>query len=122
MNDLEDLVLKEANRQGYQPGQDAIRQAAIDLAGASLVEGGLIALPGLGSITPADFVRSLRKQMPDAFKTAGEQAKGNLTQRMQAELAARRRSLPADWDSVYKRMTGLTREMMAEVARNRQGN
>lgn len=38
MADLEDLILKEANRQGQQPNQDAIRQAGIELAGAAMTD------------------------------------------------------------------------------------
>jgi hypothetical protein len=60
--------------------------------------------------------------MPEAFRSAVQEPSGNLTERMRAELTRRRRPLPADWDDVYKRMTGLTRQMMDEVAKKRQGN
>jgi hypothetical protein len=121
MNELEELVVKEADRLGHQLGCDAVRQAAIDLAGASLTECGLIVLPGLGSISPADFVRSLRARIPDAFKAAEERPSGNLTERMRAEVAAGRRSLPADWNDVYKRATGLIIAEAEEYCRKVDG-
>jgi hypothetical protein len=99
MQDLEFLILTEARRQGVKPNADAVRQAGIDLAGSALTEQGLILMPGKGAISPADFVRSLRNRLPEAFgsiddKPAGKPAK--LTERMRAEIAAsRKRPLPS---------------------------
>ncbi|WP_065753000.1 hypothetical protein [Bradyrhizobium paxllaeri] len=127
---LEDLILTEARRQGIQPNADAMRKAAIDLAGSVMTSDGLIALPGRGSITTADFVRSLQKQMPEAFGTLNEgkpaiKPSGNLTADMKAELESSRRkqSMPADWGSVRARYSpdSLTARYMEELAASRPG-
>lgn len=77
---------------GFQPNAGAVRSAAIELAGGVLTDQGLIVLPGKGSISPADFARSLRNQMPEAFGALSNDAKpsGNLTADMRREIAARR--------------------------------
>ncbi|MHC2337875.1 hypothetical protein [Bradyrhizobium sp. USDA 4454] len=118
---LEDLIAKEARRQGHQPNQDAIRQAGIDLAGAAMTSQGLIHLPGRGAISPADFVRSLRSTMPAAFTPATDnKPTGNLTDEMRREVASNRRerALPADWLARRQNATGVTLEHMAERERD----
>jgi hypothetical protein len=125
MTDLEDLVVKEATRLGCRVSQDAIRQAGIDLAGAAMTSQGLIHLPGRGSISPADFTRSLRQRMPACFSEIGAykadaKPASTLTEAMIREVEATRqaRRLPDDWQAVRSKATGITAEHMAE----REGN
>lgn len=130
-DNLEDLVLKEARRQGYQPNQHAMRQAAIDLAG-SVMTGGLIVIPGLGAISPADFTRSLRDRMPESFAGIDDKqpakSAGNMTESMRAEIAAsRKQATPADWNKVRGKYAAgtVTAQHMKErehAAIRRQGN
>lgn len=122
MADLEDLFVAEARRLGYQPDQHAMRKAAIDLAGSEVTSEGLIAMPGRGSISPADFVRSLRNHMPNSFGNLDDKPKAaSLTERMRREVAAsRKHSVPADWSDVRSRMTGLTARFMDEIAAERR--
>jgi hypothetical protein len=133
---LEDMVLMEARRQGYQPDQHAMRQSAIDLAGSVMTGDGLIAMPGRGSISPADFVRWLRNAMPMAFSALdddklqaealsdGRPAGGTLTDRMRAEVNAnRKRSMPTDWKQVRSKYAAgsVTAEHMDAAAARRDG-
>jgi hypothetical protein len=122
MQDVEDEFVTACRKQGFQPSADAMRQAAIDLAGSALTAG-LIVMPGKGSITPKDFASSLRNQMPEAFEALNHvRSSGNLTTDMRREIAARSRSLPADWSDIRSRMTGLTAQMMDErAATHRKG-
>jgi len=84
---LETLILSEANRLGIQPNADAMRKAAVDLAGSVTTSDGLISIPGKGSISAGDFVRSLHAQMPEAFaKPPATKPSGNLTADMTAEV------------------------------------
>lgn len=123
---LEALIQTEAHRQGYQPNAEAMMQAAVDLAGSSLTNQGLIHMPGRGSISPADFVRDLQGRMPGAFacladqRRSGIETKGNLTEQMREEVAAGRRQqgLPSDWLAVRSKATGATAAHMAERERN----
>jgi hypothetical protein len=123
---LESLILTEARRQGIQPNADAVRKAAVDLAGASLTAQNLIHLPGKGSISPADFVRSLHNQTPESFTSIDDKpAKpaGNLTESMRQEISAsRKQSIPADWQSVRSRYSpdSLTARYMEELAASRR--
>lgn len=127
---LEDLILTEARRQGYQPNVEAMRKAAVDLCGSSLTGQNLIHMPGKGSISPADFVHSLRNQMPEGFGSLNDddqttKATGNLTERMRAEIAAnRKQSMPADWNQVRSRYAAgsVTAEYMDEIKRQRAAN
>ncbi|AJA62859.1 hypothetical protein [Bradyrhizobium japonicum] len=118
MTDLETLIVKEADRQGRRANQDAIRQAGVDLAGASLTSQGLISLPGRGCISPADFVRDLHSRMPECFGTIDSEpptakAAGNLTERYKAEIAASRtRSRITEAD--LARYSGITRQHLEE--------
>ncbi|MHC2841708.1 hypothetical protein [Bradyrhizobium diazoefficiens] len=119
MADLESLILTEAHRQGCQPDQHAIRQASIDLAGAVLTSQGLIHLPGLGAISAADFTRSLRARMPEAFSTIDDKPQrpaGNLTAAMMAEVAASRKQARIT-DADLARFSGVTREHIEERLR-----
>lgn len=122
---LETLILTEARKLGCQPNSDAMRQATIHLAGATLTDQGLIHLPNVGSIAPADFIRSLRNQTPESFATLGDKppatkSSGNLSADMKAEVAAnrRQRALPRDWLAVRSNATGTTAQHMAERERN----
>jgi hypothetical protein len=119
---LEDMFVAECRRQGLQPSADAMRQAAVDLCGSAVTNGGLIAMPGKGSISPADFVRSLRNHMPESFGSLNDKSQAvSLTERMRREIAANpNRSLPADWSDVRSRMTGLTARMMDALAAARR--
>lgn len=126
---LESLILTEARRQNLQPNAIAVRQAAIDLAGASLTTQNLINLPGRGAISPADYIRSLRDQMPEGFgridnETPTAKAAGTLTERYRAEIAATRKQGHIT-DADLARYTGLTRQYMEErqrAAQEKQGN
>lgn len=124
LDPLETLILTEARKQGCQPNSDAMRQATIHLAGATLNHG-LIHLPNVGSIAPADFIRSLRNQAPGSFTALGDKppatkSSGNLSADMKAEVAAnrRQRALPSDWLAVRSNATGVTAQHMAERERN----
>lgn len=122
MADLESLILTEAHRQGCQPDQHAIRQAGIDLAGAAMTSQGLIHLPGLGAISVADFTRSLRARMPDAFspiEAKPQRPVGNLTSAMMAEVAVSRKHARIT-DADLSRYTGVTRQHMEERRRAAQ--
>ncbi|MGY3511282.1 hypothetical protein [Bradyrhizobium lupini] len=113
---LESLILTEARRQNLLPNADAVRQAAIDLAGASLTPQNLIHLPGKGSISPADYIRSLRDQMPEGFiDSAGPTAKaaGNLTEQYRAEIAASRKHSRIT-EADLARYSGVTRQHLEE--------
>lgn len=117
---LEDMILTEAHRQGIQPNVEAMRLAAVDLAGASLTAQNLIYLPGKGSISPADYVRSLHAQAPERFSNLGDkpvQSTGHtgLTARYIAELSASKRK-PID----ASRFSGLTRRYLEENLENRK--
>lgn len=121
---IENLIMAETARQGVKPNAEAVQKAVIELAGAALTTGGLIHLPGRGTISPADFVRSLRASMPEAFaglehKSDTNQA-GSLTERYRAEIAANpsKRALPTDWLAVRSKATGITSQHMAERERN----
>ncbi|MGO4712535.1 hypothetical protein [Bradyrhizobium sp. 2TAF24] len=131
MTDIESLILAEARRQGYQPNADAVRQASIDLAGSVMTSDGLIAMPGRGSVSKADFVTSLRNHLPGAFlkvqdtpaasdeRRPGETLTDFMRRRVEAD---RKRSVPDDWDEVRSKVTGLTAQMMdARVAAIREG-
>ncbi|GMO36657.1 hypothetical protein [Bradyrhizobium ottawaense] len=112
---LESLILTEARRQNLLPNADAVRQAAIDLAGASLTPQNLIHLPGIGSISPADYIRSLRDQMPEGFCSIDSEShtakpSNSLTERYRAEIAASRKQSPID----LARYTGVTRQHLEE--------
>jgi hypothetical protein len=127
---LEDLILAEARRQGYRPNAEAMRQAAIDLAGSTLNGQNLITMPGRGSISPADFVRSLRSLMPSAFSKVGEKpsddkpAGKTLTEFMREQIEGSRKQipLPDDFDRVRNRYAvgSLTRTMMDSIAAARR--
>lgn len=118
MTDLESLILTEAHRQGCQPDQHAIRQAGVDLAGAVLTSQGLIHLPGLGAISVADFTRSLRARMPEAFSTIDD---GKPEAELTVSELRRKRPLDAEWQARRASATGITRAHMNEIASRRAG-
>ena len=128
MSDIESLIVKEANRQGVMPNETVVRQASIDLAGASLTPQGLINLPGRGAISPADFTRSLRATMPGCFSPLDAEPVAKptttLTERYKSEIEANRRkqSAPDDWHSVRSRYAdgSITASHMDEIALHRQ--
>jgi hypothetical protein len=106
-----------------------VRQAGIDLAGSSLTAQGLIAMPGKGTLSTADFVRSLRNTMPQAFvpvidkpaTSEGRRSGETLTSYMRREVeSGLKRPLPEDWDQIRTKVTGLTARMMDEVAAKRR--
>jgi hypothetical protein len=112
---------------GFAPTADAMRRAGVVLAGATIADG-MLTLPNLGTISPADLAHSIRAEMPEAFSDLSmnhnRPAGGNLTERMKAEVAATRKqgALPSDWDAVRRTKTGLTASFMDQVAaRRRQG-
>lgn len=122
---LEDLIAAEALRQGFKANADAIRAAAIDLAGGLMTSDRLIHMPGRGSISPADYIRDLLDRMPNAFarladKRKAETTMGSLTEQMRQEVAASRRQqpLPSDWLAIRSKAAGITAQHMAERERN----
>lgn len=136
MADLESLIVAEARRQGHQPDQHAVMQAGIDLAGATMTSQGLINMPGRGSISPADFVRSLRNTMPAAFTpvsvsgdratTATEERRSGetLTAHMRRLVEASRKParMPDDWQEVRARYAAdsETAKHIAEIEASRR--
>jgi hypothetical protein len=118
---IEDIFVAEARKQGVHPNSDAMRHVAIQLAGSTMA-GSLIQIPGTGSISARDYVASIHRAMPEAFKSLHEipvtSPTGNMTTDMRREIDATRSSkvLPDDWDEVRKRMNGRTAEMMDAVA------
>lgn len=125
MIDLEDRFVAECRRQGVQPDQHAMQKAAVSLCGASLTRDGLIHLPNVGSISPGDFVRSMRDQMPEGFGSVDseaptDKAAGTLTERYRAEIAASRKQSRIT-EADLARYTGLTRKYMEERYRAAQG-
>ncbi|WP_439373828.1 hypothetical protein [Bradyrhizobium sp. DASA03120] len=121
---LEDRFVAECRRQGFQPDQHAMQKAAIDLCGAKLTSDGLIHLPNIGSISPGDFVRSMRDQMPEGFGSIDDEvptakAAGTLTERYRAEIAASRKQGHIT-DADLNRYSGLTRQYMEERQRATQ--
>jgi len=127
MTDLESLILTEARRQSVKPNAAAVRQAGIDLAGATLNSDGLVSLPGRGSISVADYTRSLRAAMPESFTAIGadtpdtKPAGTTLTEIMRQELEATRqqRRLPSDWRETRSRYAegSVTGQHLAERER-----
>jgi hypothetical protein len=123
---IEDLVVAAARRQGVQPDASAMMQAALDLAGSSVVDGAFILANR--SLLPRDYVASLRASMPDAFKPVGGHVPdpatvptGNLTLDMSRKVRAlRSQKLPSDWDHVRKQVVGKTAEMMDRISASRQ--
>lgn len=129
MTDLEDRFVAECRRQGFQPDQHAMQKAAINFCGAKLTSQGLIHLPNVGTISPADFVRSLHSQTPESFAALQDQPSikpaTNLTEGMRQEVAAsRKRSLPDDFQSVRARYSAdsITGKMMDEIAASRRAS
>ncbi|UFX46136.1 hypothetical protein HAP47_0005340 [Bradyrhizobium sp. 41S5] len=120
---LEDAFIAECRRQGFQPNQNVMREAATILAGATLTHG-LITLPSKGSISPADLARSLRAAMPESFDGVEDRPDSkptvNLTESMRRELEAHpsKRALPSDWQTVRSKATGVTAEHLAERERH----
>lgn len=122
---FEALILTEANRLGLMPKAEAIRQAGIDLAGAELTCQGLISLPGKGSISPTDYVRSLHSQAPASFAAIADdkpdtKPADTLTEAMRREVAASR-SRPRFTETDLARYSGMTRAHMEERLRAEQG-
>lgn len=131
MTDIEDLIASEAVRQGLKINAEGMRRAAIDIAGGTLTADRLIAMPGRGSISAADFVRSLRNAMPEGFApvtdkpaTSDERRSGEtLTafMRRQVEAGRKQLQLPDDWEQVRSRYTGLTASMMDSIKKTKYG-
>lgn len=123
MTNLEDILASEIERQNLRATPAGFKQMLIECIGR-IDASGFVVLDK-GSISLADYVRSCRQLMPEAF-AAGESGNpsGNLTVDMQREIAeTRSRSLPSDWTTVRNRYTGknnLTGAMMDQVAAARQ--
>jgi hypothetical protein len=117
---LEDILANEIECQGTRATQDGFKQMLAEVIGR--FNGGFIALP-VGSISLPDYVRSVRQQNPEFFGSeSGEKPSGNLTESMRREIAeTRSRGLPSDWTTVRQHMTGLTAQMMDELAAARKG-
>lgn len=130
---IEDLIASEAVRQGLKMNADAMRTAAMDLAGSAMTKDKLIHMPGKGSISPRDYVNSLRDLMPTAFTTVvtdkttapDERRTGEtLTAYMRRQIGTGRKQipLPDDFDQVRSRYAAstLTVKMMDELAASRR--
>lgn len=122
MADLENLIVAEARKHGFAVTADAVMQSAIDLAGGTMTNEGLISLPGRGTISIRDYARALQASMPAAFRPLDadqpEAKPGSLTEAMRQEVAASRRktALPDDWNEVRARYEAdtVTGRMMRE--------
>lgn len=124
-NQLEDLIIAEARRQGVHPNSTALMQTAMDLAGSG-VAGGNIILPGRGVLAASAYVRTLREALPNGFSpispstTENAAFSGNVTADMARKVAASRlRALPDDWDRVRSQVVGKTAAAMDAIAASR---
>jgi hypothetical protein len=122
MNQLEDLIIAEARRQGVHPSSAALMQTALDLAGSGVVDGAIV-LPGKGVLAVSSYVRTLREALPSGFKPIGHSTTenpaptGNVTIDMKRKVAASRlRELPSDWDRVRRQVVGKTAAAMDAIA------
>ena len=126
---IEDVIASAALKQGLKASAAAMKQAAIDLAGSTMTADQLISVPGKGSISPRDYVNSLRNLMPEGFTpvtdrpaTSDERRSGEtLTDFMRRQVAAgRKRSFPDGWEQLRARATGLTKLCMDEIEAKRR--
>jgi hypothetical protein len=127
---IEDAIASAALKQGLKASAAAMRQVAVDLAGSTMTADHLISVPGKGSISPRDYVNSLRNLMPTAFTpitdkpaTSDERRSGEtLTSFMKRTIEASRKQhrLPDDWQQVRSRVTGLTQIMMDAIETKRR--
>lgn len=121
---LDDILVAESRRQGLQPSADAMKAAAIALAG-SRVEGDFIVSPTGQSIHVRDAVASLHASQPESFTridaTTDDDhgySPGTLTARMIEENRRNRMSgKPVD----AGRYRGLTAQFLAENAARKAG-
>jgi hypothetical protein len=136
MNNLEDLLANEIERQGFRVTPDAFRHLLTECIGR-VTRDGLIKVPftdsetGFGGMSFQHFVEMHRRNSPTSFTPIVNQdasqpkeprkPTGNLTTDMKLEIAdTRSQSLPSDWNAVRSRHTGLTAQMMDEIATARQ--
>jgi hypothetical protein len=121
MNNLEDLIADEIERQGFRTTPDTFREMLIGCIGR-MIDSGAILLPS-GAISLPDYIRSHVAARPDQFTTkAAQEASGHsskfagLTAAM-IEENQRAKSAPLPDRGRYH---GLTRQMMDELATARQ--
>lgn len=118
---LEDILAAEIERQGIRATPEGFRKMLTEVIGR--IDNGFVKLE-IGSISVPDYVRSVRQHNPEFFASeACGKSTGNLTEAMRQEIAeSRSRGLPSDWASVREHMTGLTAQMMDEIAATRRGS
>lgn len=113
---IEDAVVSAACRKGFSINSATMALVAVDLAGSSLV-GDLITIPGKGSLSVADYLRDLHDRAPSGFSRLQQPDKPD-AERTVTEMR-RKRSLDATWHARHAKVTGITKTMMDEIARNR---
>jgi hypothetical protein len=130
---IEDVIASAALKQGLKASAAAMKQAAIDLAGSTMTADQLISVPGKGSISPRDYVNSLRNLMPEGFTpvtdkpaTSDERRSGEtLTDFMRRQVEATRKKapLPDDFEQIRNRYAvgSLTRTMMDQIKTEKYG-
>jgi hypothetical protein len=128
-NQIEDAIASAALKLDLKASAAVMKQVAVDLAGSTMTADHLISVPGKGSISPRDYVNSLRNLMPEGFApiadkpaTSDERRPGEtMTDHMRRLVAAgRKRSFPSDWGQIRERATGLTRACMDEIEAKRR--
>ncbi|MGX1165773.1 hypothetical protein AB7M16_002039 [Bradyrhizobium sp. USDA 372] len=116
MDSIEDAVVSAARAKGYQLNSATMMMVACDLAGSTL-DGDSLVLPGKFSLKIADYVRDLHERAPSGFSKV-QQLDKPADERTISELR-RKRSLDPAWHDLRAKATGLTRDMMNEIAATR---
>ncbi|MET4344711.1 hypothetical protein [Bradyrhizobium sp. RT9a] len=113
---IEDAVVSAARAKGYAINSTTMATVAIDLAGSTMT-GGLITIPGKGSLSVQDYLRDLHDRAPSGFSRLHQPDKTE-AERTVTELR-RKRPLDAGWHERHSKATGITKTMMDEIARTR---
>lgn len=109
---IEDAIASAAIAQGLKASAEAMRQAAIDLAGSTMTPDQLISVPGKGTLAPRDYINSLRNLIPTAFSPATDKPASDERQtgetltafmRRQIESGRKQARMPDDWHQVRSR-------------------
>ncbi|MEY9594792.1 hypothetical protein ABIA06_007083 [Bradyrhizobium yuanmingense] len=116
MSEIEEAILSAAHASGYTLNAATMMVVAIDLSGSTLA-GGLISIPGKGSLKVEDYLKDLHDRAPSGFTQLQQPNKPN-PERTVGEMR-RKRPLDAAWHAHRARTTGITKTFMDEIARNR---
>lgn len=116
MDSIEDAVVSAARAKGYAINSTTMATVAIDLAGSKL-DGDLIMIPDKGSLSVQDYLRGLHDRAPSGFSRL-QQADTPDAERTVTELR-RKRPLDPAWHARHARATGITKNMMDDILRNR---